>query len=146
MKCPKCGNEIENAKFCPECGTPFDPQCTDDGWNKHKWFYILTLVLIPPIGIFMLWKNKPLPKTKRIFLTAVSIYIFIWLVFTNIPTKSQQEYDKVTSSLGSQVTSLLYENSELSKKLDNVEKEFKDYKEKMKPYEESATDAKTSAD
>ena len=22
MKCPKCGAEIENVKFCPECGAP----------------------------------------------------------------------------------------------------------------------------
>lgn len=24
MKCPKCGNESGNAKFCPECGAPLN--------------------------------------------------------------------------------------------------------------------------
>ena len=24
MKCPKCGNEAGNAKFCPECGAPLN--------------------------------------------------------------------------------------------------------------------------
>lgn len=24
MKCPKCGNEVGNAKFCPECGAPLN--------------------------------------------------------------------------------------------------------------------------
>lgn len=26
MICPKCGKDIEDAKFCPECGTPLDTQ------------------------------------------------------------------------------------------------------------------------
>jgi hypothetical protein len=35
MKCPNCGSEVGNAKFCPECGTAISA-VTDNNSSKGK--------------------------------------------------------------------------------------------------------------
>ena len=52
-------------------------------WHETKIFIILSLILIPPIGIYLMWKNNLGRKADRIILTIVSISI-LYCVLTDI--------------------------------------------------------------
>jgi len=50
---------------------------------KKTWFMLLMCIVFPPLGIFLIWKNKLFAKKPRIILTVVSV---ILLALYYIPT------------------------------------------------------------
>lgn len=81
MKCQKCGTEFENAKFCPECGTPVNisnaadeqPQSTQTVQpakektpffkNRNFWIIagIVVIVFLIIIAVFKPKNDNPAP-------------------------------------------------------------------------------------
>lgn len=47
---------------------------------KQDWFIWLSLVLLPPLGIILLWVQKKYRPVTRIILTAISAIIFIFIL------------------------------------------------------------------
>lgn len=57
-------------------------------WYEKTWFTWLTLIIFPPLGIFLLWKYRDYtPKTKKI----LTVVFAIWLVFSVVNSNDNKQ-------------------------------------------------------
>lgn len=55
-------------------------------WYQTEWFTLLCLILIPPLGIFLMWYNKVYDTTLRKYLTAFfCVYTVLWAWLLILP-------------------------------------------------------------
>lgn len=102
MRCPKCGKEFNEGKFCPNCGTPCESQekLAKNQSTKKKWYQgtaitILTLIIFFPIGLIHMWKyrkNWKLPV--KIIITA---FMALGLIGTFVEDTPDQPNEKKVS-------------------------------------------------
>lgn len=101
MYCKNCGTNIpEGAVFCPNCGDntqiaqstqnatqnseylkeTHQPISKKDPFFKKTWFLVLLLIILPPVGIILMWTTK---KTwaKKVKITLTVIFL-IWTIIT----------------------------------------------------------------
>ncbi len=67
----------------PEESEKSSPALSKTPWYQHDWFTILLLILVPPVGIYLLWKNKLYNDRVRKFLTIFFVcytVLWIWLI------------------------------------------------------------------
>lgn len=67
---PKTNNEVQEAVTV-----------TDNSkvWYKTEWFALLISILVPPVGIYLIWKNHYFKNTERKILIGFFIlYTFLW--------------------------------------------------------------------
>ena len=78
------GNNHSNTNYSPNTNNTYNNGSNNfnngkDNKNKFynsTWFIILALILFPPLGIFLMWRNKRFNTFARIGLTVVfSIYM-----------------------------------------------------------------------
>lgn len=48
-----------------------------DKITNRKWFIIVILLLVPPIGLYFMWKNKIFSKLTRIIITIIVALFFV---------------------------------------------------------------------
>jgi len=124
MKCDLCGAPVENGK-CAYCGKVFENNRNEQQFNeikanggvhtyaqpqpqpqpqpkipfwKKSWFLVLMCVLMPYIGVFILWAaKKPLNTIARIFITLilVSYSINIFASINGEKSENQEENHSV---------------------------------------------------
>lgn len=70
---------------------------------KSKWFLVIILILICPIGIFLMWKNKLFNNIFRISLSVIAIpYSFIGLFFwIGALSKNSEQINKMNDNIQS---------------------------------------------
>lgn len=85
------------------------------GFHKKKWFAILMLVLIAPIGIALIWTNKHFEKKTNVILTTV---FTIWFVIVVVSGQTD-EVEKDESEVAAEKVEIKEEKKETAK----VEKE-----------------------
>lgn len=112
-------------------------------WLKSEEGILVTLIIAFPVGLYLLWKYGENSKKMKYFITAV-ISVFALLTLSNIVTK-----DSLRKSLLNEISEkesvILAKEIALEENtlLQQTEKEYIAYKEKMKNYEElSELDAK----
>ncbi|MDX2362172.1 MAG: hypothetical protein QNK23_15295 [Crocinitomicaceae bacterium] len=45
-------------------------------YEKAEWIYILVL-LFWPVGLFLLWKNKEIPKKNKLIMTGIFLVLLV---------------------------------------------------------------------
>lgn len=48
-----------------------DNRLDEDKITNKKWFIITILLLVPPMGLYFMWKNKIFSKLTRIIITII---------------------------------------------------------------------------
>ena len=84
-----------------------------DPFYARGWFILLMLVLIPPLGIFLMYYFKRFSLIPRILLTVIAVFytLLIWLGFFGINTGINQETVNSWVQNGqSQITRLINEH------------------------------------
>lgn len=88
-KCPKCHRMVlKGEQYCPYCGAELKR------FYEKLWFTILSLICIPPLGIFFLWyyQRKTLNKVALVILTIVFVaYTPSWIENVVLETPEQTE-------------------------------------------------------
>lgn len=106
---------------------------------KKKWFTIITLILLTPIGLILLWVNKHWDnKTKKILTAVFSVYLIVFIM------SSQQAEEMTTDEPTEQETeeSLAKKTKDKEKKKDEpIKKEKADMNIELE-----VTDTKISED
>lgn len=49
----------------------------EDKITNKKWFIITVLLLVPPMGLYFMWKNKIFSKLTRIIITVIAALFFV---------------------------------------------------------------------
>lgn len=128
--CKFCGQIIDgDALVCSFCGRRLDTENIQFNQNSNNmnvkgkkfyeknWFLWLMLILITPVGIFLLWKYHPkMKKTLKIILTIVfAIYFFILGVSTEDETTSIDSNNNEQKEENNNVIDNLEDNKNESK-------------------------------
>ena len=71
--CANCGKELtENAKFCSGCGKPVEVYTEWQQTNKKRYqsktSIIIFLIILPPVGLYLMWKYANLKKKWKVIL------------------------------------------------------------------------------
>lgn len=117
MKCDSCGAPVENGK-CTYCGKVFGNNGSEKQFNetvrvnntvnvytqpqlqpqpkipfwKKTWFIVLICVLMPYIGVFLLWAaKKPLNVVVRIIVTIVLVFYSIGIFSSSSGKESENQ-------------------------------------------------------
>lgn len=101
IKCRKCGNLIDNTRFCPICGN-----CIDNGDVNYLLIGILFMIFFPLIGIiFCATMNKRDPRLNKVLMwyfiiwgIIVAIIIFFVVWFITYPRPNDNSYEKRCSN------------------------------------------------
>ena len=56
-------------------------------WYYSKWFIILSLVYLMPLGLFLMWEGKIFNKKTRIVISTIIAIISALLFITSVNTK-----------------------------------------------------------
>ena len=56
-------------------------------WYYSKWFIILSLVYLMPLGLFLMWEGKIFTKKTRIVISTIIAIISALLFITSVNTK-----------------------------------------------------------
>lgn len=85
--CPACGTTMAGAaKYCSQCGTPFDPAATRSQPQPIKWYYNIWFVLVMlffvlgPFGLPLVWKHPRFSRGLKWGLTALTLAYTLWLI------------------------------------------------------------------
>ncbi len=82
MHCPKCGKDIEDSKFCPDCGQAVDgpvalPENSTDGCVKvNKIAYALLGIFLGSLGIHRFYAKK--------YISGIIYILFCWTCIPGI--------------------------------------------------------------
>ena len=140
MKCKNCGKNVpDEAIFCPDCGSRDFDYTEPMPVTKKKSAPIKEIL----VGLFEKFSNLSFRPQSIIALVLAVAFFFLGFGFRSAIGIKKSDYD-----------SLSQQNSELTANIDALkqekstqEKEYTEYKAKMKPYEEvQLTDAKNKAD
>ncbi|MDD6915947.1 MAG: zinc-ribbon domain-containing protein [Eubacteriales bacterium] len=140
MKCKNCGKNVpDEAIFCPDCGSRDFDYTEPMPVTKKKSSPVKEIL----VGSFEKFSNLSFRPQSIIVLVLAVAFFFLGFGFRSAIGIKKSDYD-----------SLSQQNSELTANIDTLkqekstqEKEYAEYKAKMKPYEEvQLTDAKNKAD
>lgn len=59
-------------------------------YQKPEWIYVLVL-LFWPVGLYLLWSNKEIPKKNKLIMTG----IFLVLLVIGLLTQGQDMFDRI---------------------------------------------------
>lgn len=108
MKCDSCGAPVENGK-CTYCGKEFKNNGNEQSFRENRrtervyiqpkspfwkqtWFIVLMCILLPPVGIVLLWlAKKPANKTTRLIITVILVLYTIAAMFGRQGDESEHE-------------------------------------------------------
>lgn len=104
MYCNRCGaDNVLNSSFCCRCGIPFAfvaeqgnvmeqiQTTTKEKFYTKAWFIIPVGLILPPIGIILLWVHKKFDKVPRILLTTLFISIIVVKTFGSFREELQTQ-------------------------------------------------------
>lgn len=85
---------------------------SQEKFYQKTWFMYLFLIIIPPIGIIILWTmHKDLKKSKKILLSFLGLILFIIMISLNINDSSDsRKTNNINASTDTEITT--EENSE----------------------------------
>ncbi|WP_018250291.1 zinc ribbon domain-containing protein [Orenia marismortui] len=110
--CPKCGEKNNNeSNFCQNCGTSINREPETKKGVKHyliKFGIVLLTLIIPPVGIFFVFKSNKFGKPGKII---SGIYIGLFILMLLVPTDNSST--KVTTQAGSE-NGKVYKNIEIT--------------------------------
>lgn len=139
MKCKNCGKNVpDEAIFCPDCGSRDFDYTEPMPVTKKKSSPVKEIL----VGSFEKFSNLSFRPQSIIVLVLAIAFFFLGFGFRSAIGIKKSDYD-----------SLSQQNSELTANIDTLkqekstqEKEYAEYKAKMKPYEDQqAEDAKIKA-
>ena len=85
--CANCGKELtENAKFCSGCRKPVEVYTEWQQTNKKRYqsktSIIIFLIILPPVGLYLMWKYANLKKKWKVIITILWVIIIMGKVLT----------------------------------------------------------------
>ena len=103
-------------------------------WYYSKWFIILSLVYLMPLGLFLMWEGKIFNKKTRIVISTIIAIISALLFITSVNTKPltpEQEKSRIEYEQAQREARKAKEEQEKIKKTDEqyknkLEKSLKD--------------------
>lgn len=103
-------------------------------WYYSKWFIILSLIYLMPLGLFLMWEGKIFTKKTRIVISTIIAIISALLFITSVNTKPltpEQEKSRIEYEQAQREARKAKEEQEKLKKTDEqyknkLEKSFKD--------------------
>lgn len=98
---------------------------------KKDWFMWLMLVLMPPVGIIMLWVKGKFNKKTRQILTAI---FSVWFIILSISSYQQNKEEKAEQA----IKQAEYEDEKVQKEIEEKEAAKKKVKEEKKEEERKA--------
>lgn len=110
-------------------------------WYKKSWFIILSLILIYPLGLALMWGLKKWKFWVRVVITSICLILFISHFSTNNTPKVVYKTNPQDEKLKDEIKEMKSKNEKLKKKIDKLDKKIIVEKEKNKNKDESQSDS-----